>query len=176
MMKWQLSHYYIYESIVKNGYNRSLILEDDVDMELDIFDIMSGIHRNLPNDWEILYLGHCHEWIEDTKILDNELFANHNKLHTAVHPQCTHAYAITASAAKKLLEILDIEHTKVDKAIDVELANLIRHKKLIAYGVHPQIIAQWKDKNDISDTIPDFVDQTYYLTNSTLEFLGYRRE
>ncbi|CAG8758980.1 10798_t:CDS:1, partial [Racocetra fulgida] len=53
-----LSHYHIYESIIENGYSKSLILEDDVDMELEIFDIMSNIHLILPNDWEILYLGH----------------------------------------------------------------------------------------------------------------------
>ncbi|CAG8704618.1 9774_t:CDS:1, partial [Racocetra fulgida] len=169
-----LSHYHIYESIIKNGYSKSLILEDDVDMELDLFDIMSNIHLILPNDWEILYLGHCHEWIDDTKILVSGLSTNH-KLHTAVHPQCTHAYAITASAAKKLLEILDIDHTYADAAIDVELADLILDKKFIAYGVHPQIITQWKAKDDMSDTVPepDAVDKIYTLTNSTLEILGF---
>ncbi|CAG8843860.1 20983_t:CDS:1, partial [Racocetra persica] len=94
-----LSHYHIYESIIKNGYSKSFILEDDVDMEIDLFGIMSNIHLVLPNDWEILYLGHCHEWVDDTKILVSGLSTTH-KLHTAVHPQCTHAYAITASAAK----------------------------------------------------------------------------
>ncbi|CAG8819713.1 28873_t:CDS:1, partial [Racocetra persica] len=79
--------------------------------------------------------------------------------------------------AKKLLEILDIDHTYNDAAIDVELADFILDNKLIAYGVHPQIITQWKAKDDMSDTVPgpDAVDKIYYLTNSTLEFLGFRR-
>ncbi|CAG8486100.1 19647_t:CDS:1 [Cetraspora pellucida] len=168
-----LSHYDVYKSIVENGYDKTLILEDDIDMELEIFDIMPGIHRNLPNDWELLFLGHCHERMGKTTILDNELSNKTNKLHTAEHPQCTHAYAVTASAAKKLLEILDIDHINTDLAIDMELARLIQNKKLIAYGVHPQIIAQWK--GDKPDTIPNFQDDTYYLKNSTLEFLGFKR-
>ncbi|CAG8578850.1 13250_t:CDS:2, partial [Dentiscutata heterogama] len=43
--------------------------------------IMPGIHRNLPNDWELLYLGHYHEKVEETIILKNNFSAN--KLHTA---------------------------------------------------------------------------------------------
>ncbi|CAG8838827.1 30254_t:CDS:1 [Gigaspora margarita] len=170
-----LSHYNIYQSIIENGYKNALILEDDIDIELNIFDIMYNIHHNLPNDWELLYFGHCHEWMDSITLISNLSNSSDNKLYTAVYPQCTHAYAITASAAKKLLEILDIDHTSMDLAIDIELATLILAKNLTAYAVHPQIIAQWKGLYDQSDLSPGWTDDTYYLKNSTLESLGFQR-
>ncbi|CAG8810045.1 33802_t:CDS:1, partial [Racocetra persica] len=103
-----LSHYRIFESIVKNGYENALILEDDVDMEVNITDIMTEVHHNLPNDWDMLYLGHCDEW--DSNYFKTNLTVH--ILHTTGHPKCTHAYAVSAKGAKKLIEKLNIDNPK----------------------------------------------------------------
>jgi hypothetical protein len=54
-----VSHYKVWELIAHHRYESALILEDDVDFEMNISPIMSKVHRDVPADWEMLYLGHC---------------------------------------------------------------------------------------------------------------------
>ncbi|CAG8558529.1 6748_t:CDS:1 [Dentiscutata heterogama] len=164
-----LSHYSVIESIVKNGYKNTMILEDDVDMELNITDIMSEVHRNLPNNWDILYLGSCHE--EGNELLKTNLTIH--KLHKSGYPKCTHAYAVSIKGAKKLLKKLKINNT-ADK-IDREIPALITAGEIIGYSIYPQIVVQFKGVNDLSDVTPGRKkpSRTYPLMNSTLLYLGY---
>ncbi|CAG8696430.1 21240_t:CDS:1 [Dentiscutata erythropus] len=148
-----LSYYSVIESNVKNGYKNAIILEDDVDMELNITDIMSEVHRNLPNNWDILYLGSCHE--KGNKLIKTNLTIH--KLHKSRYPKCTHAYAASTKGAKKLLKKLKIGNT-TDK-IDREIPALIAAGKIVSYSIYPQIVVQIKGANDLSDVTPDRKNQ-----------------
>lgn len=44
---------------VPDGTGATLILEDDVDMELDIDERLTDLWSNLPGDWDIVFLGTC---------------------------------------------------------------------------------------------------------------------
>ncbi|CAG8738500.1 6665_t:CDS:1, partial [Dentiscutata heterogama] len=140
-----LSHYRLYESIVKRGYESALILEDDVDMELNITDIMTKAHQNLPNDWDLLFIGHCHS--SNTEYAAN-LIAH--ELRKYGHLQCTHAYAVSAKGAKKLLEKLQIND--LQQPIDMEIRYLMEAGELNVYSIHPSIVIQIKGDHDLSDT------------------------
>ncbi|CAG8526165.1 4556_t:CDS:1 [Acaulospora morrowiae] len=161
-----VSHYRVYESIVRNGYNSCLILEDDVDVEMDIISIMTDVYRILPDDWEMLYLGHCN-WDGDGKLIgDTGSF----QLYESIYPVCTHAYAVTLSGAKKLLS----ELTEPIYAIDIELMEKITQKRFKSYTMEPSAIVQWKSKDNPSDIFHAGKPWTYPLKKSTLHYLGFQ--
>ncbi|KAF0453210.1 glycosyltransferase family 25 protein [Gigaspora margarita] len=162
-----LSHYSTYELIAENEYENALILEDDIDMELNITDIMTEVHRYLPDDWDMLYLGHC----EDTQSQYFETDLTVHVLHKTGDPKCTHGYAVSAKGVKKLLEKLDIDNPQ--KHLDQDIPSLIQKNEIISYSVFPHIIIQFKGVSDLSDVSPGILGETYPLMNSTLRFLGY---
>jgi glycosyl transferase family 25 len=126
MLCCALGHVQIYQSIITNGYKKTLILEDDVvplDKELSLF---PQITAELPSDWELLYLGYekneANGWKQQLKKLAYMTFPNHAQLYLTrnmykrFYPRslsphieyagfhdCTHAYSITQEGAGKLL-------------------------------------------------------------------------
>ncbi len=120
-----LSHRMVYEEMIKNNWSRVLILEDDVLPLYDQLEQLPAALRELPPDWELVYLGYLkHEKVTaGLKIKQffyriraalglmkwNVTMVN-NLLPRKISPHlkkagfhdCTHAYAVTLEAAKKL--------------------------------------------------------------------------
>lgn len=120
-----LSHRMVYEEMIKNNWSRVLILEDDVLPLYDQLEQLPATLRELPPDWELVYLGYLkHEKVTaGLKIKQffyriraalglmkwNVTMVN-NLLPRKISPHlkkagfhdCTHAYAVTLEAAKKL--------------------------------------------------------------------------
>ncbi|CAG8658242.1 18692_t:CDS:1, partial [Dentiscutata erythropus] len=161
-----LSHYYIYKLMVEENYNSILILEDDADFEINITAIMKDIHRDLPSSWEILYVGHCFERIGEQVGKSTSV----HRLYKTVAPMCSHAYAISYSGARKLIELLDpmVPRGTIDYSISV----VVVEGKLSSYSIHPQPIVQWKASDNPSD-IPGSMTLSFNTLNSTSHFLGY---
>lgn len=126
MLCCALGHLHIYQEIVKNNYHRTLILEDDIIPNFSQFYLLPTAMSELPPDWEILYLGYeKHEhfgWKEVINsqikkiipshpqlVMSRRLYRNYyakpysNLLSKAGFHDCTHAYALTFEAAKKLI-------------------------------------------------------------------------
>ncbi|KAF0548460.1 procollagen galactosyltransferase 1 [Gigaspora margarita] len=160
-----LSHYFIYKQIIDRGYNSVLILEDDADFELNITAAMADIHRDLPASWEMLYVGHCFEGVGGQVGKGSQV----HRLHKSVFPMCTHAYAVSHSGARKLINLIDPLIPR--GTVDYSIAVIIKEGKIASYSVHPQLIVQWGDPSDI----PNSQALTFHLLNSTLHFLGYNR-
>ena len=122
-----LSHRNLYNHIVENNYQRVLIFEDDVIPIIESLKHISSSLKELPEDWELVYLGYNkHEFITpklkrkqafysissrlglmkwNNVMVDNMLpkpFSKH--LREAGFHDCTHAYAVSYEGAKKLLE------------------------------------------------------------------------
>lgn len=53
------SHIRMWQDMVSKGYRTALIMEDDVDLEWDMDRLVPNAMRALPEDWDIVYLGHC---------------------------------------------------------------------------------------------------------------------
>ena len=53
------SHWRVIRSIADGQDDVSLVLEDDVDMELDIRQRLVGVWDSLPSTWDIVFLGHA---------------------------------------------------------------------------------------------------------------------
>ncbi len=122
-----LSHRMLYAEMIKQGWKKILILEDDVLPLIENMNVLPYAMKELPEEWELVYLGYLkHEEITPAlkrkqffykmlsaiglmkwnyTMVSNLLpkpFSTHLK--KAGFHDCTHAYAITLSAAKKLLE------------------------------------------------------------------------
>ena len=130
-----LSHIQIWFEIdaLKND-SWSLIFEDDIDLELSTFDILQSFPSDLWNIPDMIYLGYCgnnpgpiiHEGIQGYRV------------HQAMHPSCTHAYAIRHRSVGKILPLLSPPQDAIDDAI----VELVKNKKLLVYSIHPPLAIQ----------------------------------
>jgi glycosyl transferase, family 25 len=128
MLSCSLGHRSMYETILRNGYQRTLVLEDDVlpiEQNLCLF---SHIMDNVPADWDLLYFGYEKNenfgwkqrlkrmvyvtWPYHAKLkLNRQVYWNYYPRKLSAHiaragfHDCTHAYAVTMEGARKLLQL-----------------------------------------------------------------------
>lgn len=123
-----LSHRMVYQEMIKHGWKKILILEDDVLALTESMNVLPLALQELPVEWELVYLGYLkHENVTaglklkqffykilsavglmkwNYTMVTNLLpkpFSKHLK--KAGFHDCTHAYAVTLSAAEKLLKV-----------------------------------------------------------------------
>ena len=156
-----LSHRNLYDAMIRNNWKRILILEDDVVPLYDQLDLLPATMHELPADWELVYLGYLkHEKITAGlqikqffyKILSGlglmtwtytmvknllpRPFSAH--LRKAGFHDCTHAYAISQAAAKKLA----FAQTPVVYRADDLLSATILKGELNAFITDPKFFDQ----------------------------------
>lgn len=156
-----LSHRMIYEEMVKHNWQRVLILEDDVLPLYEHFALLRPAIDELPLNWELVYLGYLkHETVTPAlkrkqflykiksrlglmkwtpKMINNLLpkpYSTHLK--KAGFHDCTHAYALTLDAAKKLLKA----QTPVTYRADDLLSAIIMKGELNAFVTVPKFFNQ----------------------------------
>ncbi|KAG8767647.1 hypothetical protein FRC12_006128 [Ceratobasidium sp. 428] len=124
-----------------------IILEDDIDMEVDIQQRISHLWRDLPSDWDILFLGHC--WSAEATY---PALAPHSQIHRSHSPKCTHAYALSHQGARRIVNLLRHPYVAYSRPLDAAILELVRSKKLNAYSVYPSVVIQTKDTS--SDIFP----------------------
>lgn len=59
-------------------------------------------------------------------------------------PRCSHAYALSAAGATRLLDLMNSPWSAYQSAIDLMLARLVREKKVSAFVVEPPLVVQSK--------------------------------
>lgn len=156
-----LSHRNIYSAMVKEGWQRILILEDDALPLNEHLSLLDVTIKELPADWELVYFGYLkHEKVTfglktkqffykilsglglmawDPTMVKNLLprpFSAHLK--KAGFHDCTHAYAITRAAAEKLLAA----QTPVVYRADDLLSSTIMKGELNAFVTEPKFFDQ----------------------------------
>ena len=162
-----LSHRNVYEWMIKNNWKKILILEDDVLPLYNNLNLLPGVLNELPADWELVYLGYLkHENVNTNlkvkqffyKILSRlgfmkwsytmiknllpRPFSSHLK--KAGFHDCTHAYAISLEAAKKLISA----QTPVVYRADDLLSATILKGELNAFITDPKFFDQEIFQND----------------------------
>lgn len=120
-----LSHRSIYFEMIKNNWHRVLILEDDIVPLEKVIDLLPDAVTELPDNWELVYFGYLKnetvtnnsklkqlfyklisglglmKW--DYTMVSNMLPKSYSPyLRKAGFHDCTHAYALTLTAAEKL--------------------------------------------------------------------------
>ncbi len=157
-----ISHTMLYEDMIKNNFNKVLILEDDVVMDKNNLALFETIKNELPTNWQLWYLGFAKNEAPPRNAAIKKLFYHllfalglrktlNHKVISHLYPapysshllsagfhDCTHAYAITLEAAKTLLQ----QQTPVTYTADNLLAFTITNKLLTAFISKPTLINQ----------------------------------
>ncbi|TFK81726.1 hypothetical protein K466DRAFT_462253, partial [Polyporus arcularius HHB13444] len=127
----------------------ALILEDDVDMERDVRGRLREVWSVLPDDWDIVFLGHC--WSNEARY--PALRARGAKasglypkmsVHPSFAPKCTHAYAVSPAGARRILLHLLYPPFAYSRALDQAFAWLVQTGRLRAFSVVPSLVVQHK--------------------------------
>ena len=151
----------VYQEMIKHGWKKILILEDDVLALTESMNVLPLALQELPVEWELVYLGYLkHENVTaglklkqffykilsavglmkwNYTMVTNLLpkpFSKHLK--KAGFHDCTHAYAVTLSAAEKLLKV----HTPVVYRADDLLSATILKGDLNAFITVPKFFDQ----------------------------------
>lgn len=157
-----LSHRLVYEDVIKNNFEKVLILEDDVVIDKKNICLFDTIKLELPQNWQLWYLGFAKNEVPPVnaglkkffyhllysmaikKVMNHTMINNLYPVRYSKHlskagfHDCTHAYAITNEAAKILLH----QQTPVSSTADNLLAFTITNQLLNAYITQPTLINQ----------------------------------
>ncbi len=167
-----LSHRMVYEEMIKHNWNKVLILEDDVLPLYEHFRELPAVINELPPNWELVYFGYLkHEEVTFGLKAKQFLYRIKSKLglmkwsytmvnHFLPKPysahlkragfhDCTHAYAITLDAAKKL----QAAQTPVIYRADDLLSHTILKGELNAFVTVPKFFDQeiFHNSNTVSE-------------------------
>jgi len=155
------SHVSVIERIANDASLRdndaALILEDDVDMERDIHARLKHVWAYLPEEWDIVFLGHCCSEENFYPALDftgNSTTTTDKMmhLHPSRSPWCGHAYALTRAGARRLLVHLRHMPLAYSRPIDAAMSMLVEKQRVKSFSIVPSIISQRKCLiSDIAD-------------------------
>lgn len=162
IMGCAISHIKIWEEVIKNNYKYVLILEDDIYIENDFYEVLNNAYTELPNNFDILYLGSgglCNPEYNYTDInLIFKIFSSCNKykkkyIYKPEFPLYTHAYIISNQGCKKLLKYIN----KIYNHIDVMIA--LNSNKLNIYATNKKIVYQSFDESSNSNyNFPKYIN------------------
>lgn len=138
-----LSHLEIYKQIVLNGWNKTLILEDDALFTPEFFTDFGRHYEMLPFDFDMWYLGRGNYDVQNLKKPQKELTFYGTKeeiapgLFRSSRNWLTHAYVVNGKCARDL-------HAKASKefylTIDGVLADI--QDELNVFSSNPSLIIQ----------------------------------
>lgn len=172
-----LSHAALYERMLASGWERMVVLEDDVVPRLGALAALPDALRELPAGWELCYLGYWRNedvsagarlrqaayvalaplrlsrWRtgEALRLLPRK-FSPH--LRRAGRHMCTHAYAVSREGARKLLEA----QTPVAYAADQLLTMMVLQGRIDAYAASPILFDQEWTEAGASGPVATYVD------------------
>lgn len=155
------SHKLIYEDVIKNNYDRVLIMEDDMVINAAAGSVFQKAIKQLPEDWEVFYLGyerfenlnfsgavkklvyHLQRFFGGTRFTHktiNNLYARKLSEHifASGYHDHTHAYAVTKSGAEKLNKLQE----PISFFPDNLLAYAITNGIVKGYNIFPKLIDQ----------------------------------
>jgi GR25 family glycosyltransferase involved in LPS biosynthesis len=133
-----LSHRAILLDAAEHGYNRVLILEDDVVFADNVAAGFARFVSQLPDDWALLYLGGNH--MGGLRVVTPNVSRTQGTY-------TTNAYAVNAATTRALLGILPSEPGDVAKPVDVVLYGLAQ--QVPAYVARPALAWQRDGYSDV---------------------------
>ena len=113
----------------------SVIFEDDIDLEMETVRIVQSFPSSIWTSADLIYLGYC---ANPPGKLIYQSSTHIHRVHQAIHPSCTHAYAIRTRTARILISSLSSPSQPIDNAI----VQLVKEQHLIVYSIHPPLAIQ----------------------------------
>jgi glycosyl transferase family 25 len=152
-----MSHRQLYEEIVRSGLRRAVVLEDDVAPREEDVALLPEALRELPDDWDLVYLGYTHfervrPWERAKRLAylalaplrlvpwtPGEALRLHprpysTRLRRAGYHDGTYAYAVSGTGAAKLLEA----QTPIVHPADHAFVRLVLGGRLNAFVTEPK--------------------------------------
>ena len=135
-----LKHAYILKDIFKNQYKASLILEDDVILCNSFVDYCNFFMSQLPDDWDIVWVGSCLNLHEPS--VEGKYVYKTNR-----GSRCTHAFLVNRSMANKVVNCI----SDINLPSDHFYNYLIKKFNLNNYWFEPSLANQSLEyKSEIS--------------------------
>lgn len=134
-----LSHFFILQEALINGYKRIAIFEDDVILENDFKLKFETAFSQVPEKWELLYLGYYERLGQDgfkIRISENVVIPKDT--------WGTHGFMVQNEGIKKMWEKLKVIKTHIDVQISQEIV-----PDLYTYCLYPALCRQSGIKSDI---------------------------
>ena len=138
------AHRKIWKTIIEKDYKNALIFEDDVKFVDNIASILPKAIKELPDDWDIVYLG-CLSCCDKVSLFELHEIMNPTKkkysdnLNSGGLYYGTEAYAISYNGAKKILEQIP----KINYHLDYEIT--YHTKDLKIFHINPPVAYQHSD-------------------------------
>lgn len=132
-----LKHRDCWLDIIKKGYKSALILEDDILLCGDFTNKFNLQIKDIPNDFDIVWVGSCCNLHVKNIVNDKYLYKNNGS-------RCTHAYLISNKCALKMLDFVKSNNYPADFMFNKAISEL----SLENYWMEPDLIIQ----NSLFDT------------------------
>jgi len=136
-----LTHHNLYKTILDEGHETALILEDDALFLEGYKEVVEQAMKDIPKDWDLLYLGQAN--YDSIKIAQSAELKTHaikeniaGQLFKASRCWLTHAYVVNRKALPKLIEGTQVLYASIDGV----LADL--QENLNVYAIYPNIVKQ----------------------------------
>ena len=149
------AHRKIWKTVIEKNYSSALCFEDDIKLIDNISDIIPKAMKELPDDWDMVYLG-CITCCSPDKIslieeIQEKIKPTLKKYSTYLNTGGLYygneAYAISNKGAQKLLEQLD----KINWHIDFDITYYT--KNLNSFKINPPVAYQnFNDKHESHNT------------------------
>jgi len=159
-----LSHIGIYKKITQDSIATSLVLEDDTFFGEGLLQVLAQC-KLLPNDWELVFLGHHGEISRDAETLSSlwgsKFLTQNYKLRRPVERVSgTYGYLVSQKGAKNLLEL----SSRISKPIDHYTGN---SSLVNLYVIKPPVI---KVDDYLSENYHSMADRELLLRQASFSW------
>lgn len=175
-----LSHYTLWQNIVKNKETNVLILEDDAYPVPNFDKLLKLYWKQIPKNWDMIYLG-CMGSCDDSAFLKWFFIfysqSENKKISPNVYipgfPIGTHAYMLSYNGAKKLIENKYLK--QVNYHIDKEVAKYaLSDPNFKAYALNPNLVYQhfssnYSDNQNTYHPIVTYLSSKIKISNHNLD-------
>ena len=141
-----MKNIYAYNEIIKN-YNYALLLEDDIILDDNFNEKFNTYIKELPSDWNMVYIGTC-----SNIHINNKLLENNKHIYLGDGTRCGDAVMITKETARKIVNYFNSVNN-IELPIDHWLNILIKELNLKVYWMEPNIVKQGSETNVYKSSI-----------------------
>jgi len=136
-----LSHYEVWKEMSKKNLPFAIIYEDDVEFHPNFKEISNKIYNEIPNDFQILYLGGRQTSIYPKYVdpISENISVHHPKIISGIDSDRTsHAYVISISCANILINLIESQE-EFNTPLDHLILNYLLFLKIDVLNANPLI-------------------------------------
>lgn len=131
------SHSYLYRKMIEKNIKNMIIFEEDAIINNNFKVKLNEVIKNLPSDWDIVFLGMSCDYNHDKRCHKNDKMVEVGKdIYTIGYIYGLYGYLINTKGAKKILDNL----YPIWWHLDTLLSHFIQSNIIKAYAVVPNIV------------------------------------